>query len=464
MFKQLRNKFLILNMSIISVLMITAFSAIYFITYNNIQSENLNKLDAVSIGRTPVVSFNAIETTIGRTEKIDGTETKIGGTVRDSQVVSISLNYSMSFNIQVDDNGVIQKINSFIDMADETYEKAAELAWHDKKNNSVINIDGKKWMYRISPGNMNGSAMVRMEDVTKYSTDGGQTWGVDHPDAINQENNNYQITFLDVTETSKTLTGLFITFLSVGMVMLFVIYVISIYFANRAIKPISDFWDKQKQFIADASHELKTPLAIISANYDALMTNEDETIKSQKKWLEYIQAETTRMIKLVNELLYLAKNDDAEIKLQYFSFDISQAVNNVILSMEAVAFEKDVTIIQHIEPDVMIKSDMDKIKQVITILLDNAIKYTEQNGRIEISLKKEKKRIVFSIKNSCEGLSKQDLPKLFDRFYRKDTARTHENGNYGLGLSIAKMIIERLGGRIYAESIESKSVTFIFML
>ncbi|QOS99298.1 HAMP domain-containing histidine kinase [Brevibacterium sp. JNUCC-42] len=449
MFKQLRNKFLILNMSIISVLMITAFSAIYFITYNNIQSENLNKLSASSDGRT--VAFS-----------VDATETKMGGTIMDARI--ISSDYSMSFNIQVDNNGVIQKINSFIDMADETYERAAELAWHDKKNNSVINIDGKKWMYRISPGNMKNKLMVRMEDVTKYSTDGGQTWGVDHPDAINQENNNYQITFLDVTETSKTLTGLFITFLSVGMVMLFVIYVISIYFANRAIKPISDFWDKQKQFIADASHELKTPLAIISANYDALMTNEDETIKSQKKWLEYIQAETTRMIKLVNELLYLAKNDDAEIKLQYFSFDISQAVNNVILSMEAVAFEKDVTIIQHIEPDVMIKSDMDKIKQVITILLDNAIKYTEQNGRIEISLKKEKKRIVFSIKNSCEGLSKQDLPKLFDRFYRKDTARTHENGNYGLGLSIAKTIIERLGGRIYAESIESKSVTFTFML
>ncbi|RAP26309.1 hypothetical protein C2W64_01984 [Brevibacillus laterosporus] len=455
MFKQVRNKFLILNMSIISVLMITAFSVIYFITYNNIQSENLNKLSALSVGPT-------LDVPVDVTVTMDSI-TKMDGTVMDAQAFSISSDYSMSFHIQVDDNGVIQKINSFIDMADETYERAAELAWHDKKDNSVINIDGKKWMYKISPEK--GSAMIRTEnDVVQYSTDGGQTWGVDHPGVINQENNNSQITFLDVTDTSKTLTGLFITFLSVGMVMLFVIYVISIYFANRAIKPISVFWDKQKQFIADASHELKTPLAIISANYDALMTNEDETIKSQKKWLEYIQAETTRMIKLVNELLYLAKNDDAEIKLQYFSFDISQAVNNVILSMEAVAFEKNVTIIQHIEPDLMIKSDMDKIKQVITILLDNAIKYTEQNGQIEISLKKVKKRIVFSIKNSCEGLTKQDLPKLFDRFYRKDTARTHENGNYGLGLSIAKTIIERLGGRIYAESIESKSVTFIFML
>ncbi|QDX95428.1 GHKL domain-containing protein [Brevibacillus laterosporus] len=455
MFKQVRNKFLILNMSIISVLMITAFSVIYFITYNNIQSENLNKLSALSVGPT-------LDVPVDVTVTMDSI-TKMDGTVMDAQAFSISSDYSMSFHIQVDDNGVIQKINSFIDMADETYERAAELAWHDKKDNSVINIDGKKWMYKISPEK--GSAMIRTEnDVMQYSTDGGQTWGVDHPGVINQENNNSQITFLDVTDTSKTLTGLFITFLSVGMVMLFVIYVISIYFANRAIKPISVFWDKQKQFIADASHELKTPLAIISANYDALMTNEDETIKSQKKWLEYIQAETTRMIKLVNELLYLAKNDDAEIKLQYFSFDISQAVNNVILSMEAVAFEKNVTIIQHIEPDLMIKSDMDKIKQVITILLDNAIKYTEQNGQIEISLKKVKKRIVFSIKNSCEGLTKQDLPKLFDRFYRKDTARTHENGNYGLGLSIAKTIIERLGGRIYAESIESKSVTFIFML
>ncbi|MGG4441679.1 sensor histidine kinase [Brevibacillus fortis] len=439
MFKQLRKKFLILNMSIISALMITAFFIIYLITYNNIQSENVNKLNSLSV----------------RSPTMDVTLSKMGETV-------LSLNYSMSFHIQVDAHGALQKVNSFIDMADETYKQAANLAWQEKKNNSVISLDGKDWMYRISES----PVMVRMDENGKmqYSRDSGQTWTVDDPSSIDQKNNLYQIVFLDVTDDSKTLTGLLITFVSVGFIMLFVIYFISMYFANRAIKPISISWDKQKQFIADASHELKTPLAIISANYDALMTNEDDTIRSQKKWLEYIRNETSRMTKLVNELLYLAKNDEAEVKLQYSSFDLSQAVKNIILSMEAVAFEKGVKIIQHIEPDLTIKSDRDKINQVITILVDNAFKYTEQNSYIEIRLKKVKKRILFSIKNSCKGLSKQDLPKLFDRFYRTDTARTYENGNHGLGLSIAKTIMERLGGEIYAESDESESITFIFIL
>ncbi|MED1783260.1 ATP-binding protein [Brevibacillus fortis] len=437
MFKQLRKKFLILNMSIISALMITAFFIIYLITYNNIQSENVNKLNSLSVNSPKMEATISVET-------------------------ALPLNYSMSFHIQVDAHGALQKVTSFIDMADETYKQAANLAWQEKKNNSVINLDGKDWMYRISES----PVMVRIDENGKmqYSRDDGQTWTVDDPSSIDQKNNLYQIVFLDVTDDSKTLTGLLITFVSVGFIMLFVIYFISVYFANRAIKPISISWDKQKQFIADASHELKTPLAIISANYDALMTNEDDTIRSQKKWLGYIQNETTRMTKLVNELLYLAKNDEAEVKLQYSSFNLSQAVKNVILSMEAVAFEKGVKIIQHIEPDLTIKSDRDKINQVITILVDNAFKYTEQNSYIEISLKKVKKRILFSIKNSCKGLSKQDLPKLFDRFYRTDTARTYENGNHGLGLSIAKTIMERLGGEIYAESDESESITFIFIL
>lgn len=417
--------------------MITAFFIIYLITYNNIQSENVNKLNSLSVNSPKMEATISVET-------------------------ALPLNYSMSFHIQVDAHGALQKVTSFIDMADETYKQAANLAWQEKKNNSVINLDGKDWMYRISES----PVMVRIDENGKmqYSRDDGQTWTVDDPSSIDQKNNLYQIVFLDVTDDSKTLTGLLITFVSVGFIMLFVIYFISVYFANRAIKPISISWDKQKQFIADASHELKTPLAIISANYDALMTNEDDTIRSQKKWLGYIQNETTRMTKLVNELLYLAKNDEAEVKLQYSSFNLSQAVKNVILSMEAVAFEKGVKIIQHIEPDLTIKSDRDKINQVITILVDNAFKYTEQNSYIEISLKKVKKRILFSIKNSCKGLSKQDLPKLFDRFYRTDTARTYENGNHGLGLSIAKTIMERLGGEIYAESDESESITFIFIL
>jgi len=129
--------------------------------------------------------------------------------------------------------------------------------------------------------------------------------------------------------------------------------------------------------------------------------------------------------------------------------------------MEAVAYEKGITITENIEPELIQKSDGEKVGQVVTILLDNAIKYTEENGRIEISLKKTKNQHELTITNSGKGISKENLPKIFDRFFSGDPARTRENGGYGLGLSIAKAITEKLGGKIRVESKENQATTFV---
>lgn len=413
--------------------MITAFAVIYAITYNNIQMEIKNKL--------PELHVKPVKLIMKSGEPLDNIDTPQVHTIS-----KIPSDYSLSFGIEVDANGKLLDIQSSIDMSNKTYQKAAELAWKNK-NNSPISLDGKKWRYLVS-------SSISPSIIGEY--------GQQPP--INVTDNKYQITFLDVTAPYETLQELLTTFLIVGLVMLVLIYFISLYYANRAIRPIAESWKKQKQFIADASHELKTPLAIINANSDALLANQQETIKSQKKWLNYIKAESDRMSKLVNDFLYLAKTENVSGRMFHSSFNISNIVNNVILSMEAIVFEKGIKLSHTIAPDIIVKGDSEQIKQLVIILLDNAIKYTNIDGSIHILLKKSKRQVEFSINNSGNGINKQDLPKVFDRFYRTDPSRNQESGGYGLGLSVAKAIINRHGGKLDATSIENESTTFMFSL
>lgn len=430
MFTKLRNKFLILNMSMTSTVMITAFAVIYIISYNNVNSEITKKLNLQA----------GMQTVIEGTELPDDTENSKPKTLNRS----FSPDDTYSFSIYVDGNGEILEIDSPFNMPEETYNKAADIAWNNKKNSSTITLEGKQWEYAI--------AQMKKQVIQRN----GQSYTV--------AENKYQIMFLDVTMYKKTLFQLLITLLSVGLIMLIAIFIISLYFANRAIKPIAEAWERQKQFVADASHELKTPLSIINANYDVLLTNQEETIQSQLKWLDYIKIGTDRMTKLINDLLSLAKMEDVRFPIQKVTFNMSDAINDVILSMEPVVAEKDIKLTHLIEPDIIVKSDQEKIKLVVTILFDNAVKYTDEKGQIDISLIRSKRHVTFTIKNSGKGIAKQDLPKIFDRFYRVDPSRTQETSGYGLGLSIAKTIMDRLGGEIYATSVENKYTTFTFIL
>lgn len=440
MFRKLRNRFLIINMSIISVVMAAAFSVVFFTTYTNVKAENVAKLNAVP---DITIAMSSISASIMAESGV----LLPGSTApRATAVRIIPHDYHLSFSIRVDENGELREVLSFIDMTKESYQNIAQIAWQEKKDNSIIRLDGKEWMYKVSP-----EVKVRMAHETSLF-------------AENKMENYYQINFLDVTESNETLTGLLVILLCVGLAMLIIVFIISFYFANWAIQPIAVAWDKQKQFIADASHELKTPLAIINANSDALLINAEESVGSQKKWIDYIKAEVVRMGGLISDLLYLAKTEDGSMRLKEISFNMGALAIEVVRSMEAVALEKNITIRQEYSTDVMIKNDLEKVKQVICILLDNAIKYTDESGRIDICMKKGKHQLTFTMENSGAGVPKKDLDKLFDRFYRADPARTRASGGYGLGLSIAKALVEGMGGKIHAESVENRSTTFVFSL
>ncbi len=423
-------------MAIISIIMITAFIIVYYITYSNTQSENLNKLTKILPIQSQVLAGEPSSNGLG--------DKKI---ISNGQVIrNISPDYETSFNVLIDRNGSIVSIDSLIDLPFEAYEEAVNLVLNSNKSSSIIKLDNLAWQFKI--------------DSITYNT----TYSSGNYSVSASTNDLIQIAFLDITDSQKSLNNLLITFILVGIVMLIAIFFVSLIFANSSIKPISIAWEKQKQFVADASHELKTPLAIISANTDALLLNEFDTINNQKKWIDYIKFETERMSKLVNDLLYLARTENTTTQTIYTNFNISNILNNVILTMEAIIFEKGITLTQSIEEELSVTGDSGQINQVFVILLDNAIKYVNDKGSIDITLKRSKKGIIFTITNTGIGIKDDALSKIFDRFYRMDEARTHEDGGYGLGLSVAKTIITKTGGKIWAESIENQYTTFTIIL
>lgn len=424
MFKRLRNRLLLLNMTIISIVIVVALAIIYFMTYTNIQKENQDKLESIPI-------FAAIAS---GAPDIQAPQVNL---------VRVPVDYSPSFAILVDSNGQVMDVLSYIDMPDEVYYQVAEEMWSTGRQEGTISFENRKWQYRISP--LEHKIVVR---------ENGQR--VVYGEGL------YQMAFLDITDSSMTLTRLLITLVLVGIAMLFFLFGVSFHFANRSIRPIEDSWRKQKQFVADASHELKTPLAIINANTDALLASGGRTVNSQKKWIDYIRSEAGRMSKLVNDMLYLAKAEDT--RKGQTPFDVSNTVLDAIASMEAVMFEKGIRLTQSIEPNVIVKGDGEEIKQAVLILLDNAVKYTDENGGVvDITLRRSRGRAVLSITNSGKGIPTDELPVVFDRFYRCDPSRSRETDGYGLGLSIAKAIVEGSGGSIHAESTETSTTLTVVL-
>lgn len=410
MFKQLRNKFLILNLVIISIMMIFAFSSIYLITYKDVYKNIDIELHKISeFNKRPKDNLKEFEPKINDEQPPE--------------------ERSISFILITDSNGNIINSTSVFQMDKEFLETAKNTVLTKNLSSGKFKLDGYYWAY-LSSTNDSGN----------------------------------KITFLDITSRQEILINLIYTFLVVAFVMLIVIFFISRYFANKAIHPIKEAFDKQTQFIADASHELKTPLAVINTNVDLVLSNNNATIESQSKWLNYIKSEVERMSKLTNDLLYLTKINYSDIKMIFTNFSLSETVENVILTMEAVIFENNINLQYDIDPSLTVTGNNEQIKQVVMILLDNALKYTNTKGKVNISLKKCHNKIILSVSNTGKGIPKENIDKIFDRFYCVDKSRSRGSGGYGLGLAIAKAIVEQHGGSISVSSILNESTTFIVEL
>ena len=244
----------------------------------------------------------------------------------------------------------------------------------------------------------------------------------------------------------------------VGLAGMLIILIPVIFLSRWIAKPVQLAFDRQKQFIADASHELKTPLTIITTNAEVL-----ENTLPDNRWLNYILEQSSRMKILINSLLDLARLDSGNERTAFQSFDLSKAVRNASLSFESLAYEYEKKYCQYITDGLTLYGNEENIKQLVTILLDNAFKYSDTKGCITISLTQTAEKKQLFVHNTGKGIDKKDQKHIFERFYRIDSSRSRQSGGYGLGLSIADSIVKNHKGQISVKS-DGKSYTDFYIL
>lgn len=255
--------------------------------------------------------------------------------------------------------------------------------------------------------------------------------------------NTMRITFIENENAISHIKTIYIFSVIIAVCSIIGIYIISKKVSKLIVKPVEETFEKQKQFISDASHELKTPLAVIEANADVL-----ENEIGDNKWIGYIQNEADSMNKLINELLLLAKIENVDNLREQKQFNLSKEIEIVLSMFESMAYEKQVSIKSNIDENVTMIGNKEDIEHIISTLTDNAIKHTEANNEIVVSLKKEKNDIVIEVKNKGEKIPEEEQEKIFERFYRVDKSRNRKEKRYGLGLSIAKSVVEKYNGKI----------------
>lgn len=255
-----------------------------------------------------------------------------------------------------------------------------------------------------------------------------------------------QITFLDCGRKLDSFKSFAFTSVGVGILGCIVVFIVFIFASGRIVYPIAESYEKQKRFISDASHELKTPLTIINANIDLLQGK-----KRKSEEINEIKIQTKLLTDLTNDLVYLSKMDESNNSFIKSEFSLSELFNETVLSFNTLALTQNKTIESIIDDNVIIHGSYDLFRQLISILIDNAIKYSSNKTLILVSLKKQKKNVVINISNSTNNaISKEDLDHIFDRFYRTDSSRNSETGGHGIGLSVAKAITENHNGKIKA--------------
>ncbi|MBS6646283.1 MAG: GHKL domain-containing protein [Clostridiaceae bacterium] len=260
------------------------------------------------------------------------------------------------------------------------------------------------------------------------------------------------IVFADLTLQKSSMRMLLFNYLAIFAAGTAAFFVLSLFLSKWALTPVERAWEQQSQFVADASHELKTPLTVILANLKILAAHKTDTIQSQEKWLNNTQEEANRMKQLVEDLLFLAKSDAQTTQTVMSDLDFSNLAWERVLLFESLAFEQNLTLNSDIAPDIHLTGSESQIKQLLTILLDNGCKYAGKGGSVSLTLKKEQDKILLSVHNSGNPISPEDIGHLFERFYRADKSRVRKAGGYGLGLSIAKSIADSHHGKITVSS------------
>ncbi|MBQ7714466.1 MAG: HAMP domain-containing histidine kinase [Clostridia bacterium] len=266
---------------------------------------------------------------------------------------------------------------------------------------------------------------------------------------IVEERKDYTIVaMIDGTINDKNQETLIRQMLIIGAAAMAVLFIFSIFISRRIVKPLEENDKKQKRFVSDAGHELKTPIAVISANSELLRREIGES-----EWLDNIDYENGRMSDLVKQLLVLSRAESGEVPKE--PVDLSKLIDGEVLPLETLAFEKGKEIVSDVDPDIRVEGNPGQLRQLVSILLDNSLAHGT-GDTIELLLRSEKHSAVLTVSNDSDEMSAEQLSGLFERFYRTDDARGDEDFHYGLGLSIARAVTEAHGGEIRARYDDGK--------
>lgn len=388
MLKKLRIKFVVINMSIVTLMLCVILGMVFQFTKANLERENLRMMQ--NIAGSP---FSL------------GVPNKPGDDVR--------LPY---FMLQVSTGGdVITRSSGYFDLSDDEF--LAELVQEivsSQKNIGVIEEYRLRYYRESAP-------LSQILVVT------------------------------DISSELATLRGLMENSLIIGAVSFLTFLGISILLAKWAVKPVDQAWKQQRQFVADASHELKTPLTVIMTNAELMQTMEFDE-ESRSKFSQNILIMSKQMRGLIEQMLTLARTDNALSDTVFSSVDFSRLVSDAMLPFEPVFFEKGLTLTSQISENIRVTGAEAQLRQVLEILLDNAQKYSKDKGTTWVTLRKyRKKRCILTVANEGDTIPPEELKNLFKRFYRVDKARSR-TGSFGLGLSIAERIVTQHKGKIWAES------------
>ena len=269
-----------------------------------------------------------------------------------------------------------------------------------------------------------------------------------------EEGSSVRITFLDCTREVYSFRGFLLSSISMALAGYIVFFFVILFFSNKITKPVTESYEKQKRFITDAGHEIKTPLAIIKADVDVL-----EMEYGENEWLDGIQAQVKRLADMTNDLVYLSRMEETDNSLQMIDFPFSDVVSEAAQAFQAVAQAKGKTFQYMIEPMLSFTGNEKSIRQLVSILMDNAMKYSPDNGFVSLTVQKLGRSICLSVYNTtAEPIEKQNLSHIFERFYRMDSSRSSQTGGYGIGLSVAKAIVASHGGKITAATQDCHSL------
>lgn len=265
------------------------------------------------------------------------------------------------------------------------------------------------------------------------------------------EGDTIRIIFLDCKRNLDSFYKFLFASVAISIIGYLIVLALVVFFSNRIIRPISESYEKQKRFITDAGHEIKTPLTIINADADIL-----EMDFGENEWIDDIHKQAKRLTALTNDLVYLARMEESSDTMTMIEFPLSDVVSETAASFQAPARTQGKIFQCSIQPMLSLEGNEKAIRQLVSILLDNALKYSPEGGIVRLILEKKTRGLQLAVSNTtAEEISKEELTRLFDRFYRMDASRNTGTGGYGIGLSVAKAIVTAHGGKIKAKMEEA---------